>query len=382
MFACRTSVSSKASHVRIRQMAICFSRAMSSEPADDVLFQSAQDKGIIVLNRPKALNALNLSMCEKIFPVMKKWEKEKSMVIIKGAGEKAFCAGGDVRAIAAAALKGDTCVGKNFFRCEYTLNNLIGTYQIPYVALIHGITMGGGVGLSVHGTYQVATETTLFAMPETAIGLFPDVGGSFFLPRLGGKLGLFLALSGHRLKGNDVVKAGIASHFCDSSKLPELEKALICCTDPQNNAVKILDEFSKKSSGNKGDFSLAPYLKQIDQCFSASCVEEIFQKLEKDGSEWAVKLLDSLKQMSPTSMKISHRELQEGACMNLQECLIMEYRLGCHACEGHDFIEGVKALLIDKGRKPEWKPSTLEEVTPDILDKAFASLPPSEELQL
>ncbi|XP_076229209.1 3-hydroxyisobutyryl-CoA hydrolase, mitochondrial-like isoform X1 [Nomia melanderi] len=167
---------------------------------DDILIKDVENRGIITLNRPKALNALNLSMVEKIYSILKKWETSKKLVILEGTGEKAFCAGGDVKSIVVALKENDNNLGETFFRKEYTLNHLIGTYKIPYVALINGITMGGGVGLSVHGKYRVATEKTLFAMPETAIGLIPDVGGTYFLPRLKGKLGLYLGLTGERLK--------------------------------------------------------------------------------------------------------------------------------------------------------------------------------------
>jgi len=247
---------------------LALQRSMSSGEENEVILQTVANKGIITLNRPKALNALNLSMIRKIYPTMKKWEHEMSMVMIKGTGEKAFCAGGDVRAIAEAGMKGDH-IGKIFFREEYTLNALIGTYTIPYVALIDGITMGGGVGLSVHGPFRVATERTIFAMPETTIGLFADVGGSHFLPRLGGKLGLYLALTGHRLKGVDCLKAGIATHFCESSKLPELEKELVNCKNPETDVKEILDRSTKASNVDSHVFSLAPHLEQIENCFSA-----------------------------------------------------------------------------------------------------------------
>lgn len=166
--------------------------------SDLVLAEEINDKGVLTLNRPKSLNALNFEMVQKVYEVLIKWQDTKSLVIVKGAGEKAFCAGGDVKGLVEA---GDVDAGKKFFRNEYISNHLIGTYKIPYVALIDGVTMGGGVGISIHGKYRIATERTLFAMPETAIGLFPDVGGSYFLPRLQGKLGLYLGLTGFRLKG-------------------------------------------------------------------------------------------------------------------------------------------------------------------------------------
>jgi len=360
---------------------LALQRSMSSGEENEVLLQTVANKGIITLNRPKALNALNLSMIRKIYPTMKKWEHETSMVIIKGTGEKAFCAGGDVRDLAIAGLKGNH-IGKTFFREEYTLNALIGTYTIPYVALIDGITMGGGVGLSVHGPFRVATERTMFAMPETTIGLFADVGGSHFLPRLGGKLGLYLALTGHRVKGVDCLKAGIATHFCESSKLPELEKELVNCKNPATDVQEILDRSTKASKVESHVFSLAPHLEQIDNCFSAATVEEILMRLKKDGTEWAVKTLEILSKVSPTSCKVIKKELEEGAIKSLQDCLIMEYRLGSRFCDRMEFYEGVRALLIDKDHKPKWNPPTLEEVTQEIVDHHFAPLKPEEELNL
>lgn len=237
---------------------------------------------MIILNRPKALNAINLDMVRKIYKHLKKCETTKSLVIIKGTGEKAFCAGGDVRAV---VESGPSEESKSFFREEYTTNALIGNYTIPYIALIDGITMGGGVGLSVHGKYRVATERTLFAMPETAIGLFPDVGGSYFLPRLQGKLGLYLGLTGVRLKGEDVLKAGIATHYCDSSKIAELETALLNCPD----ADEVPDILNKFNNPSTKPFALEPHLDQINKCFTGESVEEIIENLKSDGSEWATK---------------------------------------------------------------------------------------------
>ncbi|PSN41571.1 3-hydroxyisobutyryl-CoA hydrolase [Blattella germanica] len=378
---CRSSLTSHLRYQKISTVVSAARRQMSSGEESDVIFQSVNNKGVITLNRPKALNALNLQMVRKIYPTLKKWEQEKSMVIIKGAGEKAFCAGGDVRALAEAGLKGNH-IGKTFFKEEYTLNGLIGTYCIPYVALIDGITMGGGVGLSVHGPYRVATERTVFAMPETTIGLFSDVGGSYFLSRLGGKLGLYLAVTGYRLKGLDVLKAGIATHYCESSKLPELEKKLLDCQNPDNDVRNILDKATKESKIEGYEFSLAPHLKQIDECFSAPTMEEIFARLEKDGSEWAVKTLEGLRKVSPTSCKVIKKELEEGATKSLQECLTMEFRLGSRFCDRLEFYEGVRALLIDKDQKPNWNPKRLEDVTDELVDSHFAPLPPDEELKL
>ncbi|XP_055377761.1 3-hydroxyisobutyryl-CoA hydrolase, mitochondrial isoform X2 [Condylostylus longicornis] len=331
--------------------------------------------GILTVNRPKALNALNLDMVRQITKHLKTWERTKSLVIVKGAGEKSFCAGGDVRAIVEAGLTEES---KSFFREEYQMNALIGSYRIPYIAFIDGITMGGGVGLSVHGKYRVATERTMFAMPETAIGLFPDVGGSYFLPRLQGNLGLYLGLTGYRLKGEDVLRAGIATHYCESSKLNDLEKALTDCKD----IIEIPNILSAFSTLPSREFVLQEHLEKINKHFSKRSLEEILKSLEKDGSKWAESTLKTLLKMSPTSLKVSKYQLELGSCMSLQECLKMEYRMVLRFMEDSDFKEGVRALLIDKDQKPNWKPNSVDGVTEDRVNFYFAPLPLEEELQL
>ncbi|XP_078260692.1 3-hydroxyisobutyryl-CoA hydrolase, mitochondrial isoform X2 [Rhinoraja longicauda] len=341
----------------------------------EVLLMKSGCAGIITLNRPKALNALNLSMIRQIYPQLKKWEQnnETSLVIIKGAGEKAFCAGGDIRAVTEAGKVGDR-LAEDFFREEYILNNAIGSCQIPYVALIDGITMGGGVGLSVHGHFRVATEKTLFAMPETGIGLFPDVGGGYFLPRLEGKLGLFLALTGFRIKGRDVQEAGIATHFVKSEKIPALEKDLVSLKSPSKEDVAdLLNSYHMKCKADD-KFVLAEHMDKINRLFKTNSVEEIMENMRQDGSPFAVQHLEMLKKMSPTSMKITFQQLEQGARKNLSEVLIMEYRLSQACMRGHDFYEGVRAVLIDKDQRPKWKPATLEEVTGGYVSSCFKSL--------
>ncbi|XP_035250357.1 3-hydroxyisobutyryl-CoA hydrolase, mitochondrial isoform X1 [Anguilla anguilla] len=350
---------------------------MSSHAGSDVLLERVGNAGVITLNRPKALNALNLSMIRHIYPQLRNWEKdpEPHLVIIKGAGAKAFCAGGDIRAVTEAGKLGES-LAQDFFREEYILNNAIGTYQKPYVALIDGITMGGGVGLSVHGQFCVATEKTLFAMPETAIGLFPDVGGGYFLPRLRGKLGLFLALTGFRLKGRDVQRAGVASHFVDSEKITALEKNLVDLKSPSAQAVaEVLESYQSESSVDKDKpFILEPHMENINRLFEASSVEQICENLKQDGSSFAQKQLETLSKMSPTSMKLTFRQLREGASMSLQDVLVMEYRLTQACMSGQDFYEGVRAVLIDKDHSPKWNPPTLEGVTESYLDDCFKPL--------
>ncbi|XP_063355908.1 3-hydroxyisobutyryl-CoA hydrolase, mitochondrial [Pelmatolapia mariae] len=350
---------------------------MSSHAEPEVLLEKVGRTGVITMNRPKVLNALNLTMIRQIYPQLKKWESdnETDIVIIKGAGDKAFCAGGDIRAVTEAGKVGDS-LAQDFFREEYILNNAIGSYRKPYIALIDGITMGGGVGLSVHGRFRVATEKTLFAMPETAIGLFPDVGGGYFLPRLQGKLGLFLALTGFRLKGRDVQRAGVATHFVESKKIPDLQKELVDLKSPSAEDVfRVLDSYQSQSSLDaEKPFILKKHLSDIDRLFSASSVEGIVNNLKTEGSEFAKKQTETLSKMSPTSLKITLKQLQAGAALSLQDVLVMEYRLSQACMRGCDFYEGVRAVLVDKDQNPKWNPSTLEEVSDQMVEQCFSSL--------
>uniref|UniRef100_A0A8C5FIX2 3-hydroxyisobutyryl-CoA hydrolase n=1 Tax=Gadus morhua TaxID=8049 RepID=A0A8C5FIX2_GADMO len=346
---------------------------MSSASAPEVLLEKVGRAGVITLNRPKAMNALNLTMTRLLYPQLKEWETDEQtdIVIIKGAGGRAFCAGGDIIAVTEAGKSGDP-LAQDFFREEYVLNNTIGMYKKPYIALIDGITMGGGVGLSVHGRFRVATEKTVFAMPETAIGLFPDVGGGYFLPRLQGKLGMFLALTGFRLKGRDVQRVGVASHFVESQKISALELDLVGLRSPSNEDVsKLLESYQTQVTMFLGVHCI--HLVHL-VLFSAGSVEGILQNLNTDNSAFAKKQAETLARMSPTSLKITFRQLEQGAAMSLQDVLVMEYRL-CQACmRGKDFYEGVRSVLIDKDHSPRWSPATLAEVSDHSVDQCFSPL--------
>lgn len=326
-----------------------------------------------LLNCIERLNFIR-NLFRQIYAALRDFEPRKDLVIIKGAGEKSFCAGGDVRTV----VEGPVHDGKEFFRHEYRNNELIGNYKKPYIAIIDGITMGGGVGLSVHGKYRVATERTLYAMPETAIGLFPDVGGGFFLPRMQGNLGTFLGLTGYRLKGRDVQKAGVATHYVESAHLEELENDLYKCKN-SSDIDKTLYKYSSLSK-DSNEFVLQPYLKQIEKSFDGDTVEEIVKSLHADGSEWAMSTLKLLSKMSPASLKITLRQLQLGKTMTLRECLQMEFRLAAHCVIDSDFKEGVRALLIDKDQQPKWKHEKIEDVKQSYVNKFFAPLPDKDEL--
>eukprot|EP00080_Pristionchus_pacificus_P003296 PDM63316.1 hypothetical protein PRIPAC_50531 [Pristionchus pacificus] len=360
-------------------------RAMQSAACkEEVLAESVGSKRVVTLNRPKQLNALNLNMVRELYPLMKKWDDggHVSMVIVKGAGGKAFCAGGDVLAVTKSAQDakagGESTLHKDFFREEYQLNHLIGTLSKPYVALIDGITMGGGCGLSVNGRFRVATERTMLSMPETALGLFPDVGGSYFLSRLKNNLGLYLALTGYRLMGADAFHSGLATHFVNSSDIPALEKELLDLDHPTDALVDVtIRKFQPK---DMAPFSLEEKLPTIRELFHARTIEEIVANLEKHGDEWAKKTVATLNKMSPTSLKLTMQQIERGARTSYAKCFTMEYRLTQHCMEGFDFHEGCRAILIDKDRNPQWKPATLAEVSEDYIEGYFAPLPHAQEL--
>lgn len=350
--------------------------------AAEVLLERKGCAGVITLNRPKVLNALSLDMIRRIYLQLKKWEQdpETLLIIIKGAGEKAFCAGGDIKALLEPLKTGQNAV-RDFFREEYILNNAIDSCRKPYVALIHGITMGGGVGVSVYGQFRVATEKSVLAMPETAIGLVPDVGGGYFLPRLQGKLGYFLGLTGFRLKGRDVYTAGIATHFVDSEKLVMLEEDLLALKSPsKENIADVLESYHTKSRIDQDKSYILEHMDKINRCFSADTVEQIIEYLQQDGSPFALEQLKVINKMSPTSLKITLRQLMEGSSKTLQEVLLMEYRLVQACLVNHDFPEGIRAVLVDKDRSPKWKPADLKEVTDEDLNYYF-TFPGSNDLK-
>lgn len=359
------------------------SSSTTTSESDEILLARHGDKGVITLNRGKALNAINYEMATKLKAGLTAWDADSQirMVVMKSASEKAFCAGGDVKRVCAEGPE----EARKFFRLEYTVNNLIGSLSVPYVALIDGIIMGGGCGLSVHGNFRVVTEKALFAMPETAIGLFPDVGASHFLNKLPGSLGLYFGLTGQRLSGRDLFKAGIATHFIPSAKLKELEDDLMRLEKPDQLKIdRVLVRYQEQWQDEyRKEFSLKPHIGRINSIFGqANKVEEIVSGLEKDNSEWARKHLEILAKMSPTSLKLTFEQLRRGKTMTLPECLKMEFRLVSRLLDKPEFYEGVRALLVDKDNKPKWNPPKLESVDEQELQAFFEPLPRQEELQL
>ncbi|MCP5081688.1 MAG: enoyl-CoA hydratase/isomerase family protein [Alphaproteobacteria bacterium] len=333
----------------------------------DVLFEVKNRAGVITLNRPKALNALTLGMVREMHPQLERWADDDRVhqIIIKAAGDKAFCAGGDIRALY------DWGLARNrnfldFYREEYLLNTFIKRYPKPYIALIDGIDMGGGVGVSIHGSHRVATERLTFAMPETGIGLFPDVGGTYFLPRLPGELGMFMALTGARLKAPDALYAGLATHYVPSGRLIALEEALSSTDDVE----EVLKGFSAACDASKFEDLQA----QIDGHFSKDSVEAIIKSLKKDKSEWAAKQIAIMASKSPTSQKIAYRQVRDGAKASFEGCMKIEWRMVNRIYEGHDFFEGIRAVVVDKDNQPAWKPGALEEVEEKDIERYFETL--------
>ena len=336
----------------------------------DILFEVVGAVARVTLNRPKALNALTLDMARRLDARLVAWAADGGVgaVVIEGAGERAFCAGGDVRELYAALHRPGDSLPAEFYRAEYVLNHRIFTYAKPYVALIDGVVMGGGVGVSVHGSHRVASENILFAMPETGIGLFPDVGGTYFLSRMPGELGMYLGLTGSRLGAADALYCGVATHHVPRERFPDLAASLA-------EARRAVDETIADFAADPGPPPLAEQRDAIDRCFAGGSVAEIVTALEAVGGGWAENTLATLAAKSPTSLAVTYRQLRGGAGLDFAAAIRLEYRLSQRFCAGHDFAEGVRAAVIDKDNAPRWRPDRLEEVTTADVDAYFAPLP-------
>ncbi|WP_372399008.1 enoyl-CoA hydratase/isomerase family protein [Azospirillum sp. HJ39] len=337
----------------------------------EILFERRGAIGLVTLNRPKALNALTLGMIRLFDPQLRAWDADPEVkaVVIRGAGEKAFCAGGDVVSLyeagkAAKEGRGDSVPVRAFFSEEYVLNRLIKRLSKPYVALIDGISMGGGVGLSVHGTHRIVTERTLFAMPETGIGLYPDVGGTYFLPRLPGQVGIWLGLTGDRLKAADLIAIGAADAFVPSGRIDALIDDLAAGV-PADDAVAA-------HRGEAGETTVAAIRAAVDRCYAFDAIEPIVKALEAESSEWAAGQLATLRRVSPTSLKVTLAALRRGGKLDFEACMVQELRLSLACLAGDDFYEGIRAALVDKDRNPKWKPAGLADVGPSDVERHFA----------
>jgi enoyl-CoA hydratase len=319
--------------------------------------------GRIVLNRPQTLNALDLPMIRACARALETWHDDPRVhaVVIEGAGDRAFCAGGDVRALRQYELDGEHHKAETFFREEYQLNLMIATYPKPYIALIDGICMGGGIGVSVHAPYRVATERAAFAMPETAIGFFPDIGATYFLPRLPGELGTYLGLTGARMQGADAMHAGLATHFVPRADLRALSRALA-----EDGPAAL-----GTHAGPVAAFSLAAQRAAIDHCFGADNMAENVRRLEVIGDAWATQTLASLRTVSPSALCWTLEALRRGANLTLPQCQAAELALTRTTMRHPDFAEGVRAMVVDKDRKPRWQPSRIEDVDSAVIAAMF-----------
>ncbi|MEK9969672.1 MAG: enoyl-CoA hydratase/isomerase family protein [Ferrovibrio sp.] len=340
----------------------------------DILFSVQNGIGIIQLNRPQALNALTHDMCIPLEQHLRSWAADPAVkaVIIKGAGEKAFCAGGDIRKLADRSPDG-VSYRKSFWHDEYRCNTLIGEYPKPFIALIDGIFMGGGVGLSVHGSHRIISEFAHFAMPETGIGLFPDVGGTYFLPRCPGELGTYLGLTGARLKGADILTAGVATHFVPRASMAALEQALIDAAQSDSflGDKAGIDGVVAKFAADPGPSPLAERKAEIDRRFGGESVAAVMTALETDPSPFSIEQAGIIRSKSPTSVKLTFAQLRRGRSLSRRACTKLEWRISTHVALGHDFYEGVRAVIIDKDHKPKWQPARLEDVSDAEIEKYF-----------
>jgi enoyl-CoA hydratase len=341
-------------------------------PNKDILFERRGAAGHVILNRPQALNAVTHAMVGELAGKLAEWEKDPAVtrVIVRANGGRAFSAGGDLRALYDLGRAGRQEEALEFFRAEYALNTQIKLYRKPYIALIDGIVMGGGVGISVHGSHRVAGDRFAFAMPEVGIGFFPDVGATWFLPRLPGKLGVYCALTGEHLTAADALAAGIATHRVASDRLPDLIEAL--STDIPVDAL--LAAFVEPS----GEEPVLAQQPAIDRFFAGERVEAILAALDEasrqNGTDagFASNAAASLRTKSPTSLKIALAQMRLGRSLDFRECMRTEFRIVSRVMEGHDFFEGIRAAIIDKDQRPHWKPGALSQVSAQDVDRCLA----------
>lgn len=339
---------------------------MTSE--SDLLIECGDGIGRITLNRPKALNALTLEMTRSITRLLAEWSADDAidLVLLRGAGDRAFCAGGDIREIYNAMLAGDPWPIE-FWREEYALNRQIAEYGKPIVAVMHGIVMGGGIGLSAHASHRIVTETTSIAMPETSIGFLPDVGGSYLLSRAPGETGTHLALTAGRVAAADAITLGLADIHLPTERLADLPQALRGCHSAQHVRTKLEQLASPPKPGR-----LPEARAWIDAAYAADRVEEICVHLAERPEPEAQEALALIRANSPTSLKLALRALRKGRALHdLASCLAMEHNIVSHLTQSADFREGIRAAVIDKDRQPKWSPARLEDVSEAAVEDYF-----------
>lgn len=340
----------------------------------EILFERRGSAGIVTLNRPQALNAVTHGMVRSLASKLAEWARAPAVtrVLIMAAGERAFSAGGDIRSLYDLGKGGRQDRMLQFWREEYTLNTLIKRYPKPYVALIDGIVMGGGVGISIHGSHRVVGDRFQFAMPEVGIGFFPDVGATWFLPRMPGETGTYCALTGDRLKAGDAIAGGIATHHVPSARWPELMTALT----GQAPVEATLSTFDSPAAGGP----LALRREAVDRLFAADRVEDILRALDREAESrskdagFASATSALIRAKSPLSLKLALAQVRRGKAWSFNECMQAEFRIVSRIVYGHDFYEGVRAVIVDKDQSPAWRPAVLSEVADAEVERHFAPL--------
>jgi enoyl-CoA hydratase len=341
------------------------------ESAPEVLCERRGAAGVITLNRPQALNAITHAMVRDIRRALDMWAGDPAVtrIVVRGVGERAFCAGGDIRHLFELGVAGRQEEALTFWRDEYALNILIKSYPKPYLSLIDGIVMGGGVGISLHGSHRVAGDRYAFAMPEVGIGFFPDVGATYALPRLPGGTGTYIALTGDRVRAADALALGLATHAVPSGDHPALLEALVAGEE----AEAALARFSR----HPGEAPLTPSRAVIDACFAADSVAGILERLEAasgPGSEFAAKTAGTIRTKSPMSLAIAYEQMRRGGALSFEEAMATEFRIVSRVVHGHDFYEGVRAAIIEKDGAPRWRPASLAEVSREEVERYFVPL--------
>lgn len=338
---------------------------------DDILFERRGAAGLVTLNRPKALNALTRDMVRALTAQLRAWASDGAVarVVVAAEGERAFCAGGDIRVLYELGRAGRQDEAREFFRDEYTLNATVKRFPKPYVALIDGIVMGGGVGISIHGSHRVAGDRYSFAMPEVGIGFFPDVGATYALPLLSDEIGTYCAVTGERLKTADAVATGAATHHVRSERLAELRDAL-CGTTPVD---AVLNAFAEP----RGEGPMLARREAVARLFGAASVEAILAALDREAGSgsadagWAGATAAVMRTRSPTSLKLALAQMRKGRTLSFEDCMRLEFRIVSRVLYGHDLYEGVRAVIVDKDNAPQWRPARLDEVTDAAIAQHF-----------
>lgn len=322
--------------------------------------------GVATLNRPKILNVIDIELIGALTRCLEIWANDPDIrvVTVRGAGDRAFCAGGDVRAVF--EHRGDDNFMHKVYRVEYLLDEMISRYPKPYIALMSGLVMGGGCGISVHGSHRIVTDTTVLAMPECKIGLFPDIAASYFLARCPGQLGMYAGLTGARFGAADALYLKLADYFVKSSQVAKIIPAINACDN--------VDDAIRSVATDAGEPPIAARQQQIDRIFGHQSVREIVRALGKESGAWAAAAHLSITKASPISIELTFRNIHEAASKSLRECLITDFRIAQRLMQRPDYFEGVRALIIDKDQKPQWAVATLDAVDPADIDTYFAPL--------